>query len=169
MTAGRGDYFDRARVVAVTLLVLASVTAIAGSFMEWTTRGVLPSLPETTFDGPAPEPTAPVTGVEAGEGNRVIAAAIVILVAATMLGSRRRAGWAWLAFIASVVIGAISIAAWRGIDRINSGFSQRIDVVSDIDPAAGLVVVAIAAGLGLVGSVLGVVATPSSAGAPGER
>lgn len=163
MKRGRRDYFDRPRAVAVALLVIAAVAAFAGAFMEWTTRGVLPPLPESTFEGPAPEPTEPVSGVETREGNIVIGAAIVLLAGATLLGARRRGGGAWLAFLASVVIGSIAIASYRGIDDLQSGFSRRVDVVGDIDPAVGLAVVATAAIVGLVGGILGVVATPATA------
>ena len=47
----RGDYFDRARTVAVALLVLAGGLAIAGSFMAWTTKG---EIPEEVRREPAP-------------------------------------------------------------------------------------------------------------------
>jgi len=103
-----------------------------------------------------------VSGVETREGNIVIAAAIVVLLGATLLGTQRRRGGAWLAFLASIVMGSVAIAAYRGIDDIQSGFSQRIDVVGDIDPAAGLALVAAAAVAGLVGSILGLVATPAT-------
>ncbi|HVL64085.1 MAG TPA: LPXTG cell wall anchor domain-containing protein [Actinomycetota bacterium] len=156
----RGDTFDRARLVAVVMMVVASAAAFAGALMNWTTRGVLPPLPDTTFEGEPPQPTEPITGVEAGDGNIIIVAAILMLIGATLLGVRRRSAWAWLSFLGSVVAGGIAIAAWRGIDDINSGFSQRADVIGDIDPAAGLVVVAVAAFTGLVGSILGIVATP---------
>ncbi|HVM34630.1 MAG TPA: hypothetical protein VM784_04740 [Actinomycetota bacterium] len=162
MTRGERNVFDRARVIGVALLVVAAGGAFAGAFMNWTTAGVLPPLPETTFEGPPPEPTDPISGVETREGNIVLAGATVVLLGATLLGAQRRRGGAWLAFLASIVMGSIAIAAYRGIDDIQSGFSQRIDAVGDIDPAAGLALVATAAVIGLVGGILGLVATPAA-------
>ena len=156
----RGDYFDRARMVAVALLVLVGVTAIAGSFMAWTTRGTLPEeiLVEA---GPVVEDqlSDPVTGFDAGDGKVVIGAAAFVLVAAMLLAVTRTSGYGLLAILASMVIGAVAIAAYRALGDTTSDFYRKLDLAGEIDPGIGLILVAIAGLLGVIAGSLGMISS----------
>jgi LPXTG-motif cell wall-anchored protein len=150
----RGNYFDRARGVAVAILIAAAVAAIIGSLLEWVTI-----TPPPTEAGRR-QASEPFTGIEAGDGWYVIAAAVVLGLAAVGLYLRRRVLYAGIAFVAAIVIGAIAFADYRGIGEITSAISERMNVVGDADPAAGIMLVAAGAFAGLVGAVIGIVATP---------
>jgi hypothetical protein len=157
------DYFDRARIVSIVVLAIAAAVAITGSVLDWSTAGELPRLPESQFedDVERPEPSESFTGVDAGDGVVVIAAGAVMALCALMLGIRRRGLWAGIALVCSLVIGAVGIASYRGIGDIDSAISRKMNVIGEVDPAIGVLMVAVAGLLGLLGAVLGLVATPS--------
>lgn len=156
---GGGDYFERARVVSVALLVLAGVLAIAGSFMDWTTAGTIPKgmgfsnmIRDLLSD--------PVTGFDAGDGKTVIGAAVFVLVGALLLAVTRQSRYGLVALLASVVIGAVAIAAYRSLGATTSDFSRKLDLVGEIDPGIGLILVAIAGLLGVLAGSLGMISSP---------
>jgi hypothetical protein len=151
----RGDYFDRARHVAVAILVLAALLAILGSFLDWIVITKLPPEPEGGFGG---QRTVPYAGVDARDGWIVIGAAVVLLAASVGLAARRRT--AWLAFVASVVMGAVAFSAYREVGNLSSAISRRMDIVGDPEPAIGVALVAIGGVAALLGSVLGMISSP---------
>jgi hypothetical protein len=150
----RGDYFDRARSVATALLIAGAAAAIIGSFMNWVT--ITPPPTEAGRE----QASEPFTGVEARDGWYVVAAATALALSAVGLSLRKRGFYAGLAFFLSMVVGAIAFADYRGIGELRSSISERMDVVGDADPAAGILLVAAGAFAGLVGAVIGLVATP---------
>ncbi|MGH2755448.1 MAG: hypothetical protein ACRDLB_13595 [Actinomycetota bacterium] len=152
---GPGDYFDRARVAASAGLIAAGAAAVIGSVLDWVT--VTP--PER---GPASElaRAEPFTGIEARDGWYVIGCAAVLIACAFLVVARKKGGFAWLAFAAAFVMGVIAIADYRAIDDITSDISRRMDLVGDAQQAVGLILVLVAAFVGIVASLAGVAATP---------
>jgi hypothetical protein len=150
----RGDYFDRARSVAAAILIAAAAAAIIGSFLNWVTI-----TPPTTEAGRR-QASQPFSGVEARDGWYVIAAAAILALSSIGLVLRRRGVYAVLALVAAMVIGAIAFADYRGIGEVTSSISERMNVVGDADPAAGIMLVAAGGFAGLIGAVIGLVATP---------
>jgi hypothetical protein len=153
----RGDYFDRARRVAILLLVLAAGVAIVGSFLDWIVITELPPEPEAGFGD---QRTVPYAGVDARDGWIVIGAAVVVLLAAIGLASKRRTGW--IAFIGSIVMGAVAFSAYREVGNLSSSISRRMDIVGDPEPAIGVTLVAVGGVAALLGSVLAMIASPRS-------
>jgi hypothetical protein len=151
----RGDYFDRARSIAAAILAAAAALAIVGSFLDWVTIT------------PPPNPagrrqaTTPFTGVEARDGWVVVGAGLIVGICAPLLVVRRRGFYGGIAFVASMVIGAIAFADYRGISDLRSAISERMDIVGDADPAAGIALVAAGAFAGLIGAILGIISTPA--------
>jgi len=162
----RGDYFDRGRTIAVAMLAIAAVAAILGSFLDWVTITERPALdPQADFGGQpveAPKVSEPYSGVEARDGWVVVAAGCLVLLAAAGLAFRRRAIYAGLAFVAAMIIGGVAFADYRGIGDISSAISDRMEIFGDPEPAIGIALVAIGGLVGLLGAVLGFVATPRS-------
>jgi LPXTG-motif cell wall-anchored protein len=167
ISAVRGDYFDRARTVAVALLLAAAVAATVGSLLDWVTISNPPRLARDVDFGDAtveaPRAPRPYTGVEARDGWVVIGGAVVVVVGAAGLALRRRSVYSALALLATVVIGAVAIADYRAIGDVTSSISNRMEITGDPEPAIGIMLVAAAAVVGLIGAVLGIVATPSRA------
>jgi hypothetical protein len=156
----RGDPFSRVRIIAVALLLVAGVTAIAGSTLEWVTITEAPELVEgADFEDEtvAPPDTDPFTGLEHGDGWAVLVAGVVVIIGASLLLVRKRSGWAWLALIGSVVIGAVAFADYRGVTEL----ARDMDVSGEVDPGLGLALVAGAGIIGLLASAAGIAATPA--------
>lgn len=159
---GGGDYFDKARAVSVALLVLAGGLAVAGSFMAWTTKGTIPDEIRLQSGVPVIEDqlSDPVTGFEAGDGKVVIAAAVFVLVSAMLLAVTRQGRYGLLALLASMVTGAVAIAAYRSLGDTTSDFFRKLDLAGAIDPGIGLILVAIAGLLGVLAGSLGMISSP---------
>ena len=161
----RSDYFDRARLVAVAMIVAAAALAIVGSLLDWVTITAIPRLdPEADFGGEqieAPRIRAPYSGVEANDGWYVVGGCVVLLLAAVGLAIRRRSRYAWLAFVAAMFVGAVAFSAYRAVGNLDSSISRRMEIVGDPDPGVGITLVAIGAVAALLGSVLGLISTPS--------
>ena len=162
-TAGL-DFFDRARRFAVVLLLLAGVAAIAGSSLDWVTITVQRIDPQADFGSnqaalEEPGRTRPFSGLEAGDGYWALGGGIVIVIAAGLLLIRPRGRWATLAFLASLIIGAIDFADYRGVGDVSSSISTRMDLGA-ARPGVGLTLVAAAGFLGIVGSAAAIAATP---------
>lgn len=135
------------------ILVVAGLAAIAGTFLDWVTIEPPARVPDAQAHR-----LAAFTGIETSDGRLILLAAIVVLGSAIALSIRKRSTFAWLAFIASIVIGAIAIADYRGIDTLFYDEMQRIGRPL---PALGLKLVAAAGILGLIGAVAGIAATPT--------
>jgi LPXTG-motif cell wall-anchored protein len=161
------DLFDRARTWAVALMLVAGVAAVAGSALDWVTITARPELrPDATFEGASNQPeepraTQPFTGLEAGDGWWSLAGGVGLALGAGLLLVRKRAGGAWFGTVASMVIGAVAIADYRGIGDLSSSISHRMDIVGRAEPGVGLVLVVAGALAGLIGSVAGIAASPN--------
>ncbi len=158
-TASGRDYFDRARIVAVGLAAVAGVATVAGSFMTWASAGRPPDEVAGEFALGAFSP--PVSGFDAGDGKIVIGAASFMLVGALLLGVTRRSRYGLLVMVASIVSGAVAIAAYRALDDPASDFYRRLDLTGIIDPGPGLILVTAAGLVGVVAGGLGMIASPS--------
>ncbi len=150
--AGTRDYFDTARSYAAAVLVAAGAAAILGSFLDWVTI----EPPEVVPVDQLPK-LEPFNGVEANDGLLIIGAAVFVIICAALLIVRRRALWAWGAFLGSMMIGGIGVADYRGIEQI---FFDEMDRIGDPAPALGLSLVAAAGFIGLIAAAAGVAATP---------
>ena len=160
------DVFDTARLWAVALLVLAGALATIGSTLEWVDIVVQPEIRgDVNFGVNQPEVeeppvSRPFTGLEAGDGWFVLGAGALMITSAALLWFTRSGRFAWLGFLAAVVTGAIAFTDYRGVGDFTSSISQRMNLVGKVVPALGLTLVAAAALVGLVGSVIGIAATP---------
>jgi uncharacterized membrane protein len=150
------------RSVSVAALLAAAVAAIVGSFLDWVRLTAPEDLPISAEAQAAlaEQMSQPFSGVEARDGWWVIGAAAVIIVSGVMLLMRKRSGYAWLAFLAAVLMGSIVFADYRGIGDISSSISQRMDIVGRADVGIGLTMVAAAVIVAVIGSLIGVAATP---------
>ena len=162
----QGDFFDRARSVAVAAMLVAGATIAVGSLLNWIVIGEEPALLEDFDFGEQnemveePEVSEPFTGVETIYGRLSLAAGVVLMVSAALLFLRRRSRWAWLGFLAAVVVGGLALAAYRGVADTSSPLYERLDIVGQAESGIGLTLTAAGAVAGLLSSVAGVVATP---------
>jgi hypothetical protein len=148
-------YFDRARSLASALMIAGGAGAIIGSFLDWVTIDPPPTVPDDQLAN-----TVPYSGIEAGDGWVAIALGIIIIAAAIALATAHRRGFARLAFIACIVLGGLAFADARAVGDLESGISQRMDVVGEPDSGLGIKLVAVAALVGLIGSATGLAASP---------
>ena len=160
------DFFDRARTVAVAVMIAAGAAIAIGSFLEWVSLSDVPDRSEDADFGSEEDfedetqRTDPVSGTETPYGINALIAGAVLVGAALALLARRRGKWAWLGFVAAVVAGGLAITAYRGIADNSSLLYQELDLVGRARPGFGLTLVAAGAIGGLVASVGGVIATP---------
>ena len=152
------------RVVAGAVLLLVGVLGVVGSVVDWVTitpPGTPP--PGVDFEGQpfAPdESTEPFNGLEAGDGYVTLVASGLILAGGLLLVLGRRGGG--LAFVASVLMGAIAFSAYNGTSSPGSTLMERTGTVGDPDPGLGPLLLGIAAIAGLIAAALAVAATPRS-------
>lgn len=160
------DFFDRARAVAVAVMIAAGVAIMIGSFLEWVSLSDVPDRVEDADFGAGEDfedeqqRTEPVSGTETPYGINALVAGAVLIAAALVLLGRRRGKWAWLGFLAAVIAGGLTITAYRGIADTSSPLYQELDLVGRARPGFGLTLVATGAIAGLVAAVGGVIATP---------
>jgi hypothetical protein len=156
------DFFDRARVAAASALVVMGALAIVGCFLKWVTF----SLDEPGGTTTSQSPTAPIAGTKVSDWKVVLVAGALVVVCAFLLAIRKRSLYAWICFLASIVIGAIAVADYRGLGDPTSGFLRGLEralhttVQGKAQPGIGLTLVAIAGVGGLIASVVGIAATP---------
>lgn len=146
------DYFDKARGIAAAILIAAGAAALIGTFLDWVTIEPperVPANQEFRLDA--------FTGIETSDGPIVIGAGIAVILCALAVILRKRSLYGWIAFIASILIGAIAIADYRGIDGL---FYDEMQRIGDPTPAFGLTLVTAAALMGLIGSVTAIAASP---------
>jgi hypothetical protein len=160
--AQNGDFFARARLWGATLIFVAALLGILGSFLSWVNIEPPPRLPtgenfEGEQFGEQGEPET-FTGVEARDGWYIVGASVVLVIAAILLANGRRTGW--LAFVATLPIGAIAVADYRAVSEPTSAIAERMDLFGDVSPGIGLTLVGIAAVVGLIGSVVAIAASP---------
>jgi hypothetical protein len=156
------DFFDRARVAAATALIVTGALAIVGCFLKWVTF----SLDEPTGTTTSQKPTAPIAGTKVSDWKVVLVAGALVIICALLLAIRKRSFYAWVCFLASMVIGAIAVADYRGLGDPTSGFLRGLEralhttVQGKAQPGIGLTLIAVAGVGGLIASVIGIAATP---------
>lgn len=139
------------------MIVLAAVLAIVGSFLDWVTIEPPPVLPDEEVAG-----TQPFTGIEARDGWIIVGAGGFLLLFALGIVARARSMYGWFAFLTSVFIGSIAVADYRGVSDFASAIAQRMDIVGRASPAIGLIMVAAAGAIGMLGSLVAVAGSPRS-------
>jgi hypothetical protein len=145
------DIFDNARLLSSVAMALAGIVAVVGSALDWVTF----TVPDTkTGRILFQHPKAPVGGFDAHDGKVVLVAAIVLGAAGLLLAIQRRGRWAVVGLLASVVIGAVAISDYRSVGDASS----VVNGIAHVAP--GLTLVAISGLVGLIGSVIGITATP---------
>jgi hypothetical protein len=146
------DFFDKARSVAASTLFACGLAAILGSIHDWVTI----EPPEVV---PAAESARlqPFNGLDATDGWFVLAGGVILIGAAALLVLRAKTGYAWIAFFSAMVIGAIAVADFRGMDEL---FYEQMDRIGDPMPGIGLILVAVAGILGVIAAAGAVAATP---------
>lgn len=147
------DYFETARAWASTGLVIGAALLVLGSFLDWVS---VERLPETIPTDQA-RFAEPFNGFDVGDGYVTGGAGIVIAFCAAMLMAKAKSSFAWLAFVAAMIGGAIAISDYRGIDQV---FEDSQGIGRGISPGVGLTLVAAGALLGMVSAVAGVAASP---------
>ena len=161
--AVRGDYFFRARSIACAGLISAGAAAVIGSLLDWVTIEPPPTVPDDQLAG-----IHPFSGIDVRDGWWTLALGVALIVLAVLLFVRRRSGFAWLAFLSSMVMGAIAIADYRAIVGFEPGgvadeaLFRRAEIIGEADPAIGITLVAAAALVGFVSSLVGVASTPNT-------
>jgi hypothetical protein len=149
------DIFDRARSVSASILFACGLAAILGALLDWVTvepPQVVPPNQTSLLD--------PFSGIEATDGWFVIAAGAVVILSAAMLVLKATSGYAWIAFFASMVVGGIALADYRGLEDL---FYREMDRIGDPEPAIGLSLVAVAGIIGVIAAAAGVAASPRRA------
>lgn len=157
------DFFERARRIAVAVLLAAGAAIVIGGVLDWATLERCPEIVEgSTFDESELEepPPCPLRGIDTTEGKAAVVGGFVMLFAAIMLTLRERSGYAWLAFTSAIVAGSSAIAAYRGIGDANSSISRRFGLIDAYEVALGLNLVAAAAMVAMVASITALAATP---------
>jgi hypothetical protein len=156
------DYFDRARLGASAGLFVAGTLAIVGCFLTWVTF----SLDEPPGTSTRVRPSAPIAGTKVSDWKVVLVAGAVVVICAALLAFRERSLYPWISFIASMFIGGIAVADYRGLGDPTSGFLRGLEhalhttVQGKAKPGIGLTLVAIAGVGGLIASVIGIAASP---------
>lgn len=155
MAPSDNDFLSKARSAGAGLLILSAFLAIGGSFLDWVQITPPPEVPADQLAR-----TQPFTGVEARDGWLVVGAGGVLLLLALGIVARVRTLYGWLAFFTSILIGSIGIADFRGLNDLGSAISQRMDFVGRAEAGVGLVLVLVAALLGVIGSLISIAGTP---------
>jgi hypothetical protein len=148
------DAFEKARSIAAAFMVAAGAAVIIGTLLDWVS--ITPPL--ITPVDLIPQ-TEPFTGLETKSAPYLLIAAGVVILSALMLVVRRKSLYAWLGFLASMVIGAIGFQNYRGMDELFYDQMERIG-----EPTAGLGLLLVVAG-GIIGLIAG---AAGIAGAPPE-
>ena len=136
-------------------MVAAGLAAILGTFLDWVSLTLPPTIPADQRDR-----AVPFSGMDTSDGKLVLIGGVLLIVFGLALYLRRRSLWGWLGFLASVIVGIIAIADYRAIGSVTSDLSREMDVVGQPSPGVGITMVAAAALIGLIASLAGVAASP---------
>lgn len=139
---GTKDTFDRARTMSAAFLVAAGAAVILGTVLDWVTVEQPPILPVDQIDN-----AQPFSGLETRSAPFLLIAAGAVILLALLLVTRRKAIYAWGAFLSAIVIGAIAFQNYRGINEL---FYEQMNGVGEPDPALGLMLVAAGGVIGLI-------------------
>lgn len=158
------SFFDKARLFAAAGIVLAGLSAIGGSLLDWaviTEREVAPNIDfgEQT-DEIEPGQGKAFAGIEDRDGRLTLAGGIALIAAAIALAVRKRSGFAWLAFWIALAVGGIAFGDYRSLGDATASISSRHELGAEASPGVGLTLVAAAGMLGVISAVAGVAATP---------
>lgn len=148
------DYFERVRAVTASVLFAAGAAAVIGSILDWVTVETVPPVVPAEQSHRVP----PFSGLELGDGWVVMGAGVVMLLAAFFIVTKGTPGYAWLAFLASVMIGGIAISDYRSIEAVHLDMEG---IGTGAGPGVGLILVATAGFVGLIASVAAIAASPS--------
>ncbi len=154
MTESTTDTFDRARSIAAAFLVAAGAAVIVGTVLDWVTIEPPLLIPADQI-----EATEPFTGLETKSAPYLLLGAGAVILLALLLVVRGKSVYAWLAFLASIGIGAIGFQNYRGIEEL---FYEQMQRVGDPDPALGLMLVAAGGVVGVIAGAAGIAAVPPS-------
>lgn len=158
------DFFDKARVWAGVVVLLAGLSAVVGSVIDWVIVTPPPEPPAgVDFENEefaTDESSDPFNGLEAGDGWVTLVAGGVEMLAGLLLITRKRGGW--VGVLATVPMGAVAISIYRQLGTPTSELMERTETVGDADPGLGLTLIAGAALVGLIASVIGLAATPKN-------
>ena len=162
------DVFDRARIWAGAIVLLAGLSTIVGSAVDWVSVTPPPEPPPGVDFDYRPfagnESSEPFSGLEVREGWVTAVAGAGLMAAGLSLIIRKRGGG--LAVLSSIPIGAVAISSDRALGSPTSSLMERTDTVGDADPALGLTLLAAGALVGLIAGVIGMAATPKEEPAP---
>jgi hypothetical protein len=149
------DYFEKARIWACTALFLGAALLFLGSFLDWVS---VERLPETIPSDQA-RFAEPFNGFDVGDGWVTTGTAVVMWFCAVMIVLTAKGSFAWLAFVASIVAGAVSISDYRDISGL---FEQFGGIGRGVSPGIGITLAAAGSLVSLVSSVAAVAATPNA-------
>lgn len=138
---------------AATGLFIAGSLLATGSFLDWVS---IEQLPDVIPANQAPR-ADPFNGLDIGDGYWTLLSGVVLAACAVLLVLRSSGRGARVAFVASIVGGAVAISDYRAIDRL---FEEVEGIGVGITPGLGLSLAAAGALLGLISSVAGIAATP---------
>ena len=147
------DTFDRARSMSAAFLVAGGAAVILGTVLDWVTVEEPTIVPADQI--PALEP---FTGLETRSAPYLLIAAGAVILLALLVVVRHKLIYAWGAFLASMVIGAIAFQNYRGINEL---FYEQMDRIGDPSPAVGLMLVVAGAVVGLIAGAAAIAAIPS--------
>lgn len=148
------DTFDKARTGAAACLVAAAVAAILGTLLNWVTNEPPAIIPIAQVPR-----TEPFTGMETKSAPYILIAAGAVILLALLIVTRKRPLYAWLAFGASMTMGAIAVQNFRGLDEL---FYDQMERIGDPSPGLGLMLVAAGGVAGIIASATAVAALPSA-------
>lgn len=148
------DTFDRARAYAAAGMLAAGIATVVGTMLDWVSIRPPQIIPADLI--PAAEPFA---GFETKSGPYLLIAAGVLILSAVMLTWRQRAIWAWVGFLASMVVGGLAFQNYRGLDEL---FYEQMERIGAPSPAIGLMLVVAGGIAGLIASAAGVAAAPKA-------
>lgn len=165
---GGAVFFDKARRFAAAGIVLAGLSVVAGSLLDWAVITERRVAEDVDFgegvDLVGTGQGEGFRGIEDRDGRITLGGGIALIAAAVLLVVRRRSGIAWIAFWIAVAIGGIAFGDYRSISpsegEAPGGIAGRQEVGAEAMPGAGLTLVAAGAVLGVISSVGAVAATP---------
>lgn len=147
------DAFDRARTIAAAFLVAAGAAVILGSVLDWVIVEPPPIIPVEQI--PA---TEPFSGLDTKSAPYLLIGAGLVILLALLVVIRRKALYAWLAFLVSIGLGGFAFQNYRGLDEL---FYEQMDRIGDPSPALGLMLVAAGGVVGVIAGAAAIAALPS--------
>ena len=141
-------------------MVAAGAAVILGTVLDWVTI----EPPKIVPVDQAPQ-LEPFTGLETKSAPYLLISAGVVVISALFLVVRRRSLYAWLGFLASMVIGGIAFQNYRGLDELSY---EQMERIGEPSPALGLTLVVAGAVVGLIAGAAGIAGVPPEAEAERE-